>query len=292
MTRNNIEFSEADLILNKNLSVYHLNLRTQDIAHTIITVGDPGRVKKITKYFDSIDFEMNKREFITQIGTYKGKRLMVMSTGMGPDNIEILLNELDALVNIDLEKRVRKEKHTALKIVRIGTSGGLLEELGTDSHLASATGIGFDNLHHFYNFAQTAEHQEITKQMEVNLGLGFRPYIASASKLLLEKVGFDMFQGNTATCPGFYAPQGRSLRFEAKIPDFIGKLQNFKSGDFRITNFEMETSAYYALGALLGHELLSLNAIIANRATNKFAGDYSKNMDSLIVKTLDRLAEI
>ena len=292
MTVNNIEFGEADLMLNEDLSVYHLNLRPQDIAHTIITVGDPDRVTKITKHFDTIDFETKKREYVTKVGTYKGKKLMVMSTGMGPDNIEILLNELDALVNIDLEKRIRKEKHTALKIVRIGTSGGLMDELGTNSHLASATGFGFDNLHNFYDFPQTAEHQALTKEIKEELGMRFEPYIASASKMLLEKLAFDMFQGKTATCPGFYAPQGRFLRLSPKIPNFIDKMQNFKRGDFQFTNFEMETSCYYALGGMLRHELLSLNAIIANRVTGKFAGDYSKNMDALIVKTLDRLLTV
>lgn len=282
-------FPESELILNRDGSVYHLNLLPEHIADTIITVGDPGRVHKVTKYFDTIDFEMNKREFITQTGTCNNKRITVISSGMGTDNVEILLMELDALANIDFKKRILKEKRKRLKIIRIGTSGSLQNSIPIDSSVVSNTAIGLDTLMCFYQLNQTQFETTITEQLQQKLSLPFQPYCVSGSTELKEQIASDMIEGNTVTCPGFYAPQGRRLRLELKIPSIIKDLNYFHVQDFWITNFEMETAGYYALGRLLGHEMLSLNAIVANRITNQFSKDPEKVIDSLIKKVLERV---
>jgi uridine phosphorylase len=280
---------ESELVLNKDGSVYHLNLLPEHIADTIIAVGDPGRVHKITQYFDDIHFEMNKREFITQTGTLNNKRITVISSGMGTDNVEILLTELDALVNIDLKKRVVKEKRKRLNIIRIGTSGSLQSDIPIDSLLVSNAAIGLDTLMCFYQLPQSVQEQDITRQLQEKLALPFQPYCVNGSSELKAQFAFDMVEGNTVTCPGFYAPQGRRLRLELNIPSLINELNYFHPYDFWITNFEMETAAYYALGRLLGHQVLSLNAIVANRITNQFSKDPEKTIDMLIKKVLERL---
>jgi uridine phosphorylase len=281
--------SESDLILNKDGSVYHLNLKPEHLSDTIIAVGDPSRVYKVSQYFDNVEFEMNKREFITHIGKYKGKRITVISTGMGTDNIEIFLTELDALANINLETRELKQRKKKLKIIRIGTSGALQEDIPLDSHLVSDYAVGFDTLMCFYNLPQSREEMDLMNQLQENTGIPFRPYIARASQKLLEKFGEGMIVGNTITCPGFYAPQGRKIRTEIKLPRLIEDLNYFHQKDFWLTNFEMETAGYYSLGKLMGHEMLSVNAIIANRIKNKFSKNSDKVVDSLILKVLDRI---
>lgn len=284
-----IEFPPSELILNPDGSVYHLNLRPEHIADTILAVGDPSRVYQISQHFDALEFEMIKREFVTHTGTYKGKRLSVISTGMGTDNVEIFMNEVDALVNIDLLHRHRKAQHTRLKIIRIGTSGSLQEDVPLGSHLVSQYAIGLDTLMFFYKLpADTFEKQLATATQE-HLGLPFTPYCAKGSVFLKEQLAFDMVKGNTITCPGFYAPQGRKLRFELQYPDLIARLASFRYADVRFTNFEMETAGYYALGRLLGHDVLSLNAIIAHRPSNQFAEHPKKIVDSLIEKVLERI---
>lgn len=280
---------ESELILNKDGSVYHLNLRPQDIADTIITVGDPSRVHNVSQHFDSLDFEMNKREFITHTGTYKGRRLTVMSTGMGTDNIEIVMTELDALVNVDLKKREVKEEKTSLNIIRIGTSGALQEDLPLDSHLVSDYSIGFDNLMSFYDLQQTDFEDLIARDLQEKAHLPFLPYCVQGSEKLRTAIGADMVQGNTLTCPGFYAPQGRVVRLSPKIDDLIKNLNYYHRDGFWLTNFEMETAGYYSMGRLLGHQVLSVNAIIANRIKNTFSKKAQKTIDSLIVKTLDAI---
>lgn len=280
---------ESELIINKNGTVYHLNLLPEHISDTIITVGDPERVPMVSKYFDEIEVEVVKREFITHTGYYKGKRLTVISTGMGTDNIDILMNELDALVNIDFQSREPNEERISLKIVRVGTSGSLQEAIPLGSHLASHFGVGLDSLMEFYPLEQTADEQSITHALKEQLGVGFTPYCVPGSKMLIDKIGFDMVPGNTLTCPGFYAPQGRVLRAGLRNQNLLQTYQDFKVCDFQLTNFEMETAGYYAMGRLLGHEMLSLNAIVANRITQEFAPNAEEVVDSLIRKTLDRI---
>ncbi len=284
-----MEFPHSELILNPDGSVYHLGLRPENLSPKIITVGDPDRVGKVSKYFDSIEFECKKREFVTHTGTYKGKRLSVISTGMGTDNIEILMHELDALVNIDLEKRVRKQELTSLQIVRVGTSGSLQADIPLGSHLVSVAAIGLDTLMCFYNLKQNESEYYVSKRLQDVLGLPFHPYCVRGSNNLVEQIGFDLLKGNTVTCPGFYAPQGRKLRVPLRFPNLVEKLNQFCPFGFKLTNFEMETAGYYALGVLLGHEVLSANAIVANRITNLFDTQAETTVENLILKVLDRI---
>jgi uridine phosphorylase len=284
------KISETDLVLNPDGSVYHLNLLPKHISDTIIAVGDPGRVYSVSQYFDEVEFEMNKREFITHVGTYKGKRITVISTGIGPDNVEIVFTELDALVNIDLKTREPKTRRKKLKIVRIGTSGSLQEDIPVGTHLVSDYAVGLDNLLSFYDLPMDDAEAGIAHDLHRKTGLPFMPYVVRGSEALRDLIaGDDMIKGNTVTCPGFYAPQGRVLRLPIRFPNLLEDLNYFHKGDFWLTNFEMETSAYYAFGKLLGHEVLSANAIIANRMKTKFSKDPHKIVDSLIKKVLDRI---
>lgn len=285
------KISETDLILNPDGSVYHLNLLPKHISDTIITVGDPSRVYKVSQHFDDVDFEMNKREFITHVGRYKGKKVTVISTGIGTDNVEIFLTEIDALVNIDLKTREPKSRKKKLKIVRIGTSGALQEDIPLGSHLFSNYAIGLDNLMQFYDLPMDEFETKIAADIQAKTGLPFRPYMVAGSEVLKEQIGFDMISGNTVTTPGFYAPQGRVVRAQTKLPKLLDDLNYYhnKSSDFWLTNFEMETAGYYAMARLLGHEVLSVNAIIANRIKGKFSKDPDKVIDSLIKKVLERI---
>jgi uridine phosphorylase len=286
------KISETDLILNEDGSVYHLSLLPKQISDTIITVGDPNRVNRVSEFFDDIEFEMNKREFITHVGTYNGKRITVMSTGIGTDNIEIFLTELDALVNIDLKTREPKSRKKKLKIIRIGTSGALQEDIPLGSHLISDYAVGFDNLMAFYDLKQDEFEQQIAEDIQAKTKIPFTPYVVRGSDQLKKQIGGpDMIIGNTVTTPGFYAPQGRELRIGTKFPKLLEDLNYYhnKTSDFWLTNFEMETAGYYAMGRMLGHEILSVNAIIANRIKNKFSKDPNKVVDALIKKVLDRI---
>jgi uridine phosphorylase len=284
------KISETDLVLNPDGSVYHLNLLPKHISETIIAVGDPGRVYSVSQYFDEVEFEMNKREFITHVGKYKGKRITVISTGIGPDNVEIVFTELDALVNIDLKTREPKSRKKKLKIVRIGTSGSLQEDIPVGAHLVSDYAVGLDNLMSFYDLPMDDAEAGIAHDLHRKTGLPFMPYVVRGSETLRDLIaGDDMIKGNTVTCPGFYAPQGRVLRLPIRFPNLLEDLNYFHKGDFWLTNFEMETSAYYAFGKLMGHEVLSANAIIANRMKTRFSKDPHKIVDSLIKKVLDRI---
>lgn len=284
------KISETDLVLNPDGSVYHLNLLPKHISDIIILVGDPGRVYSVSQHFDEIEFEMNKREFITHVGKYKGKRITVMSTGIGPDNVEIVFTELDALVNIDLKTREPKSRKKKLKIIRIGTSGALQEDIPVGSHLLSDYSVGLDNLIGFYDLAMDDFEAGLAHDIQRKTGLPFMPYVVRGSAALLEQIaGNEMIKGNTVTCPGFYAPQGRTLRIPIRFPKLLEDLNYYHKGDFWLTNFEMETSAYYAFGRLFGHEVLSANAIITNRIKNKFSKDPHKIVESLIKKVLDRI---
>jgi uridine phosphorylase len=283
--------SETDLILNDDGSVYHLNLQPKHISDTIISVGDPGRVYMVSEMFDDIEFEMNKREFITHTGTYNGKRLTVISTGIGTDNIEIFLTELDALVNIDLKTREPKSRKKKLKIIRIGTSGALQEDIPLGSHLVTNYAVGLDNLMAFYDLPMDDFEKNIAADIMKNCSLPFPPYVVKGSETLKVLIAEGMIEGNTVTTPGFYAPQGREIRLPIKYPKLLEELNYYhnKTSDFWLTNFEMETAGYYAMARLLGHEVVSVNAIIANRVKNKFSKDPNKVVTALIKKVLDRL---
>ena len=281
---------DSELILNADQSIYHLNLQPEQIADTIITVGDPERVPRISKYFDKLEFSQVKREFVTHTGYYKGKRLTVMSTGMGTDNIEIVMMELDALVNIDLKRRVVKDEHKALKIIRLGTSGSLQANVPVGTQLVSDYAIGLDSLMFFYKLPNTQEELQLQEAIRTETQLPFKPYVARGSQELLQRIGHDMIRGNTLTCPGFYAPQGRQLRTPLGLPGLVESLSNFRfDGDKQLTNFEMETAGYYAMGKILGHETLSVNAILANRITHEFAANPDEVIEELIQKVLDRV---
>ncbi|MCA4896885.1 MAG: nucleoside phosphorylase [Cytophagales bacterium] len=283
------KYTETDLILNKDGSVYHLNLLPKHISDTVIAVGDPSRVYMISQLFDEVEFEMNKREFITHVGRYNEKKITVISTGIGTDNIEIFFTELDALVNIDLKTREPKAKRKKLKVIRIGTSGALQEDIAVGSHLVSDYAVGFDNLMNFYDLPMDDFEKGLAHDIQKKIGLPFMPYVARGSESLRKQLAFDMQVGNTVTCPGFYAPQGRELRVPIRFPKLLEDLNYYHKGDFWLTNFEMETAAYYAMGRLLGHEVLSVNAIIANRMKNKFSKDHTKVVESLIEKVIDRI---
>jgi uridine phosphorylase len=281
--------SETDLILNPDGSVYHLSLLPKHISETIITVGDPGRVYMVSQYFDEIEFEMNKREFITHVGRYKNKRITVISTGIGTDNVEIFFNELDALVNVDLKTREPKARRKKLKVIRIGTSGALQEDVPVGSHLVSEYAVGFDNLMSFYNLPMNETELALAQDIQKKVKLPFTPYVVRGSDSLREQVGAEMISGNTVTCPGFYAPQGRTLRIPIRYPKLLEDLNYYHRDDFWLTNFEMETAGYYALARLLGHDALSVNAIVANRIKSKFSKDPNKVVDSLIRKVLEKI---
>ena len=283
----------SELILNPDGSVYHLNLKPEHIAHDIIFAGDQNRVEKITQFFEKIEFSTQKREFKTQTGIYKGKRITVMSTGIGPDNIDIVINELDALVNIDLETRQPKEELTSLNIIRIGTSGSLQEDIPVDSFVMSKFGLGLDNMLRSYLIDEVSNpdiEEAFIKHTNWDERKG-KPYAIKCSEKLEQLIESDkIFKGITATAGGFYGPQGRVLRLGIQDANLNNKMDNFKFEDTRITNLEMETAAIYGLSALLGHNALSLNAIIANRASGTFSSDPYKAVDELIAYTLNKLS--
>lgn len=283
----------SELILNPDGSVYHLNLKPENLAHDIIFVGDQNRVEKITQFFDSIEFKTQKREFKTHTGIYKGKRLSVISTGIGPDNIDIVMNELDALVNINFETRQPKEKLISLNIIRVGTSGSLQADIPVDSMVMSKFGLGLDNMLRSYlidDITHTEIENAFINQTNWDMKKG-KPYVISCCEKLEKLIeSEEIFKGFTATAGGFYGPQGRVLRLAIQDPELNHKMDNFKFQEHRITNFEMETAAIYGLSALLGHQALSLNAIIANRANGTFSEDPYKAVDALIAYTLDKLA--
>ncbi len=284
----------SELILNPDGSLYHINLKPEHLAHDIIFVGDQNRVEAITQHFDSVEFTTQKREFKTQIGTYKGKRITVISTGIGPDNIDIVMNELDALVNIDLETRQPKANLTSLNIVRIGTSGSLQSDIPVDSFVASRYGLGLDNMMRSYLIDGICE-KEIEQAFIEHTSWDMRkgaPYVVQGSPELLAKfAGAQLYEGFTGTAGGFYGPQGRVLRLAIQDPELNAKMDSFNYKGTRMTNLEMETSAIYGLAKLLGHKALSLNAIIANRANGTFSENPYKPVEALIEYTLNKLVE-
>ncbi len=284
---------ESELVLNADGSVYHLNLHPEQIADTIITVGDPDRVERISRYFDRIDTKVQKREFITHTGELNGKRLSVIATGIGTDNIDIVMNELDALVNIDLKTRQVKEELTSLKLIRVGTSGCLQKQIPIDSLLISVYGLGLDGLMHFYDHYRNANETMVEHvfQRYANQEISFpiRPYVSEGSLSLIKMLGYDLLKGITVTCPGFYAPQGRQLRVPIEGGNILEKLGKFHYNGLDITNFEMETSALYGLARLMGHEAVSCNVLIANRINQTFSKDSKAAVQKLIEIVLERL---
>jgi uridine phosphorylase len=275
----------SELIINSDGSIYHLNLKPEQLASLVFTVGDPDRVALVSRYFDRVDFKINKREFVTHTGWLNGNRVTVMSTGMGTDNIEILMTELDALVNVDLQTREIKPEKKSLQIVRLGTSGSMQSDIPVGSLLASEIGVGMDTLMVYY--PELAGNQSLAKAIQVELGLSFLPYQAPASVSLIEKLDQNFVKGVTLTCPGFYAPQGREVRLKPRFDQMIERLSALRIEDKRLTNFEMETAGYYAMGELLGHQMLSLNAIVANRPLKQFDPEADKTVDRLIQLALD-----
>ena len=288
-----LKISEADLVINADGSVYHLNILPEDVADTIITVGDPDRISEVTKHFDRIELKKGKREFLTHTGYIGNKRITVVSTGIGTDNIDIVLNELDALVNIDLETRLPKENLTSLNIIRIGTSGSLQADIPVDSFVMSKFGLGLDNMLRSYLIDEVS-HVALEDTFITHTNWDIRkgkPYAIACSEKLEKIIESDkIFKGITATAGGFYGPQGRVLRLNIQDEELNNKMDNFNFNGERITNLEMETAAIYGLSALLGHNALSLNAIIANRASGTFSEDPYKAVDELITYVLGKLA--
>jgi uridine phosphorylase len=285
--------AESELIINPRGAVYHLDLRPEEIADTVITVGDPDRVREVSKHFDSIEVQAQHREFITHTGRIGNKRLTVLSSGIGPDNIDIVLNELDALANIDFETRLIKPKLKTLNIIRLGTSGSLQADIPVDSFVASTHGLGVDNLLHFYRLEQNEEENLLLQSFVTHTqlhGQGISPYISGSAPSLLKHFVTGFHQGITVTCPGFYGPQGRILRLGVRNPDLISRLTDFRFGPHRISNFEMETSAIYGLGRLLGHNCLALNAIVANRVQQTFSKDGKAAVENLIKQFIQTFA--
>ncbi len=289
-----MNIKNSELILNSDGSIYHLNLKPEHIANDIIFVGDQHRVDKVTKHFDSIEFTTQKREFKTTTGVYKGKRITVISTGIGPDNIDIVLNELDALVNINLETRVIKENHTQLNITRIGTSGSLQHDIPIDSFLISSFALDLNGMLHSYQI-ENISHSEIENEFIKQTNWSSKksdPIVISSSNELESKLSSEKtFKGMTATAGGFYGPQGRVLRLPLQDKDLNRKIDSFLFKNTKVTNLEMETSAIYGLSKLLGHNACSMNAIIANRANGTFSKNPNKVIEDLIIYTLDKLVK-
>ena len=283
----------TDLLINADGSVYHLKLHPDQLADTVIIVGDPGRVEEIVQFFDKIDSQTMNREFRSCTGWYGKKRITALSTGIGPDNIDIVLHELDALANIDFAKREVKQELTSLTVVRIGTSGAIRPEVPLDSIALSTYGMGLDNLLRFYDTRGICD-LEMESQFIEQTGWKIehvRPYFVKGSEILLKKFSDIEIQGITATAPGFYGPQGRRLRLQQADPGMIERLKEFGYRGEKIINFEMETSALYGLGALMGHQVITICALIANRATETFSKDHRPVMKTVIGMVLEKLRD-
>ncbi len=287
--------AESELVLNADGSIYHLHVRPEQVADKILIAGDPGRIALISSFFDTIEHQVENREFVTHTGMYKGMRVSAIATGIGTDNMDIVLNELDALFSIDFATRTRKPKHTPLSIVRIGTSGALQADIPPDSFVASTWGLGLDNLLHFYRYSHTPETEKLLQAFAAHTSQSFpaiTPYCAKASDKLLKVLSPGMHTGITATAPGFYGPQGRTLRLAPAIADVNQTLNSFRYHEQRITNFEMETSALYGLAQLLGHDACTVCTIVANRFTRTFSKDYQASIKELVQLVLERLTQL
>ncbi|MDM8158251.1 nucleoside phosphorylase [Labilibaculum sp. K2S] len=289
------KIKSSELIINPDGSVFHLHLKPEHLADTVILVGDPGRVELVASYFDRVECTISNREFVTKTGSYNGKRFSVLSTGIGTDNIDIVVNELDALVNIDLETRTPKKEHTTLNLVRIGTSGALQGNIPVDSFLLSNKSIGFDGMLNFYADRDSVSELDFEEAFKKFVNWDQKlasPYVVPASKSLLDILdGADMTRGVTISANGFYGPQGRVLRLQTLDPDLNDKIEKFEYKGEKITNYEMESSAIFGLSAMLGHESVAVCAIIANRITKDASKDYHPTIKKLIQTVLDRLSK-
>jgi len=285
---------ESELILNKDGSIFHLHLKPEDIADTIILVGDQDRVEVVSSFFEKIELKRQNREFITHTGIFKGKRISVVSTGIGTDNIDIVINELDALANIDLISRTIKSEKKKLNFIRIGTSGALQEDIPVDTPVISEMAIGFDGLLNFYANRNSITHHEMEKAFTNHLNWNKQltsPYFVKSSDELLTKVGYDMRKGLTISAPGFYGPQGRVLRLPIQDMDINDKITSFNYQNMKVSNYEMECSAIYGLSKLLNHNAVTVCNIIANRIRKEYSQDYKKTVKDLILLVLNRLSK-
>lgn len=284
------KIAESELIITPRGAIYHIDLTPDELAPTVIIVGDPGRVKEVAKHFDAIEVQQQHREFVSATGRIGKKRITCLSTGIGPDNIDIVLNELDALVNIDFNTRTIKPQLSQLNILRFGTCGSLQADVPVDSFVAGTHGLGLDNLLNYYRLEHNEQENQLLHSFVTHTQLHAsvtNPYISTASSALMKHFVQGYHHGITVTCPGFYGPQGRILRLGIKLPDLINRLTDFSFGQHRIANFEMETSAIYGLGKLLGHHCLSLNAVVANRVAKQFSKDGKAAVEGLIKKSLE-----
>lgn len=296
---------DSELILNPNGSIYHLNLFPEQVAKTIITVGDPDRVSAVSKHFDRLDCTVQKREFVTHTGWIGPKRLTVISTGIGTGNIDIVFNELDALFNIDLKRKAIKEELTQLQFIRIGTSGCLKKEMPINSFLVSEFAVGMDNLLNYYQFKKNAVEKNLKQTLRQFLKsrtakINKIPYVFGADETFINQLGKDFLKGITLTCPGFYGPQGRQLRARNKATNLLDLFAAFnqenyqfnhkeKRYNWQITNFEMETAAIYGMANLLGHQAISFNALLANRGSGEFSKTPKETVNLLIEKVLEAI---
>lgn len=287
-----MEHRASELILNNDNSVYHLHLKNEHIADSVILVGDPNRVEKVSSYFDSIELKIENREFITHTGLLSGKRLTVLSTGIGTDNIDIVINEIDAAVNFDPETRSPKKELRKLNFIRLGTTGGIQPDIEIDSLLVSKASIGLDGLKNYYASTTQKNEESLIEAFKTHCNFSkgpTLPYVSFCSKTLENQIAKGLRKGITLTASGFYAPQTRVLRLPLARPELFERYQSFRYNEFKITNFEMECSALYALSQLLGHEAITVCAVIANRANGEFSSDHSKAEHKLIEYVLSKL---
>lgn len=287
------QFPPSELVINNDGSIFHLHLKPENLADKIILVGDPGRVSLVASHFDSKECEVSNREFHTITGKYKGKRVTALSTGIGCDNIDIIMNELDALANIDFATRTEKPEHKTLTLVRVGTCGGLQPYTPEGTFIASVKSIGFDGLLNFYAGRDEASDLKLEAAFKEHVGWNLKmgnPYVASANEELINRIaGDDMVRGITVACGGFFGPQGRQLRLPLMDPDLNQKIESFKYDDLQVTNFEMESSALAGLSALMGHKAMTCCMVIANRVAKKMETEYKGDIDGLITRVLDRI---
>lgn len=286
---------EAELVLNSNGSIYHLNLRPEDLGEVVLMPGDPDRVPEISKYFDRIDSKIQKREYCSHTGWLGNRRITVVSSGVGVGNVDIVMNELDALVNVNFETREPVADKKSLPIIRLGTCGSIHPDVGIDTCVTAAYGLGLDNLLHFYDLSWTAEEEAVMKEVHHVLGSNtlsrIKPYASAADPELLSLLGSWSKTGITATLPGFYAPQGRSVRGPLAMPDLINRLQKVQVNGFEVINFEMEVSALLGLGRVLNHRCAAVAVVVANRVTNQFSRDVPKAVDRMIQSVLESLSQ-
>jgi len=287
-----VPISETDLIYRDDDSIYHLGLHPEQVPDIIFTVGDPERVPMVSQYFDAVETKVTHREFVSHIGRLDNRSLMVISSGMGTDNVEILMTELDALVNIDQKTRQVKDSLRSLTIIRLGTSGALQPDIPLDSILVSRTAFGLDTLMQFYSYTTPSLLREAAVQLKSALDIEFTPYAAEANAELIVLFQSQFQLGNTVTCPGFYAPQGRQLRLASRQNRFLEKMIDFRSASGVLSNMEMETAGYYALGQLFEHRMLSVNAILAHRSTKRFSTNPQQVIQSMIEQMLAKVSEL